>query len=110
MSPAGETLLRLEMRNLLSQIKKSKNLPFSLTSVEKNDTVPPFKGFEERKVPLCSDCREEAVGVSFHRREGKALSEPRCGNTAPDPSVMGNEVRVSQTRIQVEPRIKFDSP
>ena len=35
---------------------------------------------------------------------GEGPLEPRAGNGPPAPAVTGNEVRVSQTRIQVEPR------
>ena len=81
-----------------------------MTSVEKNDTLPTFKGCDEEEY-LCAPGFQRGNGwCKFSPGEGEGALELCCGNAAPVPTVIGNEVRVSQTRIQVEPRINFDSP
>ena len=52
--------------------QKQEKSPFSLTSVEKNDTLPTFKGFEERTVPFFVRLQRGSGGCKLlpGKREG----------------------------------------
>jgi len=76
-----------------------------LTGWGKHDTVRALKSDEKEEYPFPSGCREWAVGASPDgAREKAPLS---CGAEMPcrSPPLLGKEVRISQMRIQVEPRI-----
>lgn len=76
-----------------------------LTTPEKRDSMHHVKkAVTGRSIPCFPGKREDGWCESLRER-GEGALEPRSGNAPPVPAVTGNEVRASQARIQVEPRI-----
>ena len=81
-----------------------------LTRHRKRDRVHHVKkAVTGRSIPYFPGKREDGWCESLRER-GEGALEPRSGNAPPDPAVTGNEVRASQARIQVEPRIVLIRP
>ena len=80
-----------------------------LTTSSKDDTVSKDEKAVKRKSILDFLKKRENGWCEFLRKRGEGAFELRSGNALPVPAVTGTEVRVNQTRIQVEPRT-FCSP
>jgi len=72
--------------------------------VEKDDTLPPFKGCDEEEYLCAPGFQRENGWCKFSPGEREGALELRCGNAAPVPAVIGLSLGCFKSLVLRPPR------